>query len=56
MRPICPICQEREGWVEMFGRYVCGVCVSEWNKRRSEEMFKDMMKSKMINIKEEGLD
>lgn len=41
-RPICFMCEKNPGWVNVFGQWVCGECVAEWDKKTKEHALKDM--------------
>ena len=40
-RPPCVIC-EKPALVLMLGKYFCGVCVAEWDRKNKERMFEQM--------------
>jgi len=44
-RPTCEIegCNN-PALVVMLGKYICGECVTEWDKKQKEKIFKEMQK------------
>ena len=38
----CEVCGKNEGWISLYGRWVCGECVAAWDKKLKDSEFEKL--------------
>lgn len=45
MPPVCPVCNERLGWIGVSGNFVCGECLTKLLEQRKQKVLEEMKES-----------